>query len=109
MCLIAESNMMDRQIHLMSSFKTGHARPHHFLESLSWTMPGNSWDSFLQGNICETLPHLLGCVRFAASKTQWVKTHKEVHKVLVGNSLWALATWMMMNTDASMSEALSED
>ena len=109
MYLIGESNMMDRQIYQMSSYKTGHARPHHYWESLPETMTGNSWDSFIQGNIYDTLPHALGCVRFAALKPQWVKAYKEVHKVRVANSLWALATWLMMDADASEREVLLED
>ena len=43
------------------------------------TMTGSSWDSFLQGTVYNTLPRALGCVRFAALTTQWVKAYKEVH------------------------------
>ena len=64
---------------------TGHTRPRHYWESLPWTMAGNSWDSFVQGTAYDTLPHALGCVRFAALKTQWVKVYKEVHKVRGAN------------------------
>ena len=93
----------------MSSFKMGHVRPHHYWESLPGTMTVNIWDSCIQGTIYDTPPHALGCVRFAALKTQWVKAYKEVHKVRVANSLWALATWLMMDADASKSKVLLED
>ena len=38
----------------MSSYKTGHARSHHYWESLPGTTTGNSWNSFIQGTIYDT-------------------------------------------------------
>ena len=93
----------------MSSYKTGHATLRHYWESLPGTMTGNIWDSFIQGTIYGTLPHVSGCVGLAALNTQWLKAYKEVHKDLVANSLWERVTWLMMDADASKSKVLLED